>query len=352
MRDDKTEFESPVTIRKKKRSPSSPPKASPQLFDEEFYRARYGDTIPSGVDPVDDYLERGWTLGYDPSERFSTNYYLERNKDVAESGFNPLVHYVMYGREEGRRPIPFISTRKDYSHRPAVSVIIPIYNHAAFLPQRIVSILSQNYENMELIVLDDASTDNSVEVLEGLLAETGIPFRIIRNDANSGAIFSQWEKGLRLAEADIVWICESDDYCEPGFLNEIVPLFADDSIMLAFGDIQFCDSDGNRMEGLDQYRESAEPDVWNTTLVRPAAEWFRKAFSVRNVIPNVGGCVFRNQRLSDREWSELRKYSIVGDWFFYLTIARGGRIAYEPAAQAYFRQHGTNSSVKSFAEDK
>jgi hypothetical protein len=209
-----------VRLRKGARKPSGSNSPLGNLFDENFYRTRYGDSIEADVDLLENYLETGWKLGRDPSPNFSTVYYLERNPDVVEAGMNPLVHYVLYGRDEGRRPAPYTSLQKTSQYRPLVSVIVPQYNHAAFLPQRLTSIIEQEYDNLEIILLDDASTDGSVEIAERILQSSKVSYRILRNTKNSGAIFEQWQRGIHLANGEVVWICESDDYCEKSFLRE------------------------------------------------------------------------------------------------------------------------------------
>ncbi len=117
---------------------------------------------------------------------------------------------------------------------------------------------------------------------------------------------------------------------------------------IAFGRIQFADEDGNQRQFLDQYREGAEPGIWDAPLTRPARRWFVGGFGVNNVIANVGGCIFRRQSLSESVLSEAGTYSVLGDWFLYTHLAGGGQIAYEPSAVAYFRQHDSNTSVASF----
>ncbi len=71
---------------------------------------------------------------------------------------------------------------------PFVSVILPNYNHAKYLPQRIESILNQTYQNFELIILDDCSSDNSREVIERYKDNPRIS-KIIFNEKNSGSRF-------------------------------------------------------------------------------------------------------------------------------------------------------------------
>ena len=87
---------------------------------------------------------------------------------------------------------------------PKVSVIIPNYNHAQFLEQRIQSVLDQTYQDFEIIYLDDASTDNSNEVFAKFANNSRI--RAIYNQTNSGSPFKQWNKGIRLAQGEYVWI--------------------------------------------------------------------------------------------------------------------------------------------------
>ncbi len=232
----------------------------------------------------------------------------------------------------------------DNIENPLVSVIVPNYNHAAFLRDRLSSIFRQTYQNIEVIILDDCSSDNSHEVIQELIAGYEGNAVFVPNETNSGNVFRQWRKGCEMAKGDLVWICESDDYAEIDFLERMVPHFRDLAVMIAFGRIQFMDEHSNVMHGLDQYRERAQPNIWGGARSAPAHEWFAHAFSVLNVIPNVGGSLFRRQDLEQRIWETAETYSILGDWYLYLELARGGKLAYDNAATTYFRQHGNNTS--------
>jgi cellulose synthase/poly-beta-1,6-N-acetylglucosamine synthase-like glycosyltransferase len=78
---------------------------------------------------------------------------------------------------------------------PTVSVIVPNYNHARFLARRIDSILKQSFQDFELILLDDCSTDDSRSILSLYARDPRV--RIEFNEANSGGTFKQWNKGVR-----------------------------------------------------------------------------------------------------------------------------------------------------------
>ncbi len=106
---------------------------------------------------------------------------------------------------------------------PKVSVIVPNYNHESFLQQRIDSILNQTYQDFELILLDDASSDASISIIENYRYEEKVS-EIVLNTVNSGSPFKQWIKGIKLAKGEFIWIAESDDFAEPTFLETTVAM--------------------------------------------------------------------------------------------------------------------------------
>ncbi|WP_082733360.1 glycosyltransferase [Sphingobium sp. CCH11-B1] len=317
-------------------------------FDEAYYIDEYPEVRISGMDPFLHYMTLGWLERRNPSSNFSTNFYLSLYTDIAASGMNPFVHWALHGKQELRAAISFRQKIAKKRYAPKVSAIVPNYNHGRFLAQRLDSILAQTYPNIEITVLDDCSSDNSREVIDGYVERYPGRIKKMYNVVNSGGVFNQWRKGVESADGELVWICESDDFCEPDFVEKLVPFFADDSVQMAFGRILETDIEGSPNLWLDTYREHAEPGIWGTSLVRPAADWFAHGFGVSNVIANVGGCLFRRQPIALHVWEEAASYRVVGDWYLYLQIAGGGQIAWEPEAVSYFRRHGSNTSSSSF----
>ena len=90
-----------------------------------------------------------------------------------------------------------------------LSVIIPNYNHSQYLPEALSAILSQSFQPMEVIIVDDCSTDNSVEVIEAFIRKHPI-IRLYRNEQNSGVIFST-NRGLSLVTGEYVYFGAADD---------------------------------------------------------------------------------------------------------------------------------------------
>jgi glycosyltransferase involved in cell wall biosynthesis len=100
-----------------------------------------------------------------------------------------------------------------------VSVIIPNYNHARFLPRWIESVLRQTFPDFALILLDECSTDDSRSILSKYADDPRV--RIEFSEVNSGSPFKQWNKGVGFARGEYIWIAESDDYADLKFLERL-----------------------------------------------------------------------------------------------------------------------------------
>ena len=111
-----------------------------------------------------------------------------------------------------------------------LTVIIPNYNYAKYLHQRIYSILKQDIAIKKMIILDDASKDDSKEVINNIYNKLNkyIDIEVLYNEVNSGSAFKQWEKGINLVKTKYYWICEADDYAKKHFLKNIFSVMRPD----------------------------------------------------------------------------------------------------------------------------
>ena len=109
-------------------------------------------------------------------------------------------------------------------HYPTLSVVMPNYNHARFLPESLGAILDQSYRPMEIIVLDDASMDNSVEVIEEFARKEPL-IRLLRNERNMGVIHTI-NRLLKLSSGEYVHGCAADDKVLPGSFERSMHLLA------------------------------------------------------------------------------------------------------------------------------
>jgi len=294
------------------------------------------------------YLDGGWKAMPDTGKGFDASYYIKRYKELDGAPIAPFQHYICHGHAELRQPS---SRTKEIAenYQPLVSVIVPNFNHEKFLKRRLKSIEDQTYRNFEVILLDDKSSDKSRDVLKNW-AEKKHKFSVKCdfNKTNSGNAFSQWEHGMSLAEGELIWICESDDSCDTDFLETLVPHFADSSINMAVGCIEFIDTDDNHIDGMSAFRNYSEPGIWEEPITRTAAEWYAGAWGVNNIAANVGGCLLRKRTYPKHVFQTAKKYKIAGDWYLYTHVVGSGRMIYDPNAKAYFRQHGKNTSASNF----
>jgi glycosyltransferase involved in cell wall biosynthesis len=227
---------------------------------------------------------------------------------------------------------------------PPVSVIVPVFNHAKFLERRIESILGQSFRDVEVIILDDASTDGSLEVATryGHLPHV----RVIPAERNSGSAFGQWAKGLQLARGRFVWIAESDDSSAPQFLEELLPSFADSSVALAFCDSRVVDESDRPLDGYAGYYRTLDRSHWRMDYVLPAVAEVNYGLGVKNTIPNVSAVVFRRSCVTPEILEAVSRMQFAGDWMFHLRIALGHKIAYRSLPLNVHRKHASTLTRK------
>lgn len=217
---------------------------------------------------------------------------------------------------------------------PEVSVIIPNYNHIKYLKQRIDSVLQQTYQDFELIILDDCSTDDSKAVIESYRSHSKVTHTIY-NDKNSGSTFIQWERGARLATGRWLWIAESDDYADPAFLEELVKLAqSDENIGIAFCGSHWVDADGNIKDDLSLYHQSFK----RLGTVEVGQEMVKHC-----TIQNASSCLF-NRQLFLNSISNLKAYRACGDWVLYVRMLQHCDLAFTGLKLNYFRWYHANIS--------
>ncbi|GAA3757060.1 glycosyltransferase [Terriglobus aquaticus] len=131
------------------------------------------------------------------------------------------------------------STSRAYGMHPSVSVIIPSYNCARYLPRAIESALAQTYTDLEVIVVDDGSTDNTAEVIQPYLDR----IRYIRQ-ANKGLPGAR-NTGIRASQSEFVALLDADDAWLPDKLERQMPRFQDPAVTIVFTDLSVEYADGS-----------------------------------------------------------------------------------------------------------
>lgn len=224
-----------------------------------------------------------------------------------------------------------------------VSVIIPNYNYANYLIERIDSILMQTYPIYELIILDDCSTDNSVEVIEEKIKTIkDIKVQFIKNETNSGGVFKQWKKGFDVATGDYIWIAEADDSAENNFVEELIKPFDDKDMVLSYCESARIDGDNNLIrEKSDDLYDMCRTGEWNKSYIWTGREENIYHLSVTNTILNVSSVMWKKKDYTDI-FAKAGEFKVAGDWYIYYNILKDGKISWNSKPLNYYRKHGSS----------
>ncbi|WP_179351888.1 glycosyltransferase family 2 protein [Winogradskyella vidalii] len=222
--------------------------------------------------------------------------------------------------------------------KPKVSIIIPNYNHAAFLQQRLDSVFNQTFQDFEVILLDDASTDESANLLKANKNHPKVSCVVI-NTENSRSPFKQWKKGIDLAKGDYIWIAESDDYCALDFL-EICLISLNKASGIAYVQSVDVDTEGKKLSNRIDYTATFKPNIWTGDFTLNGIDFISKYLSVKNVIPNASAVVFKKELLSSNCFStQLLTMKMCGDWLFWIQLASETNITFVNKNLNFFRHH-------------
>lgn len=230
-----------------------------------------------------------------------------------------------------------------------VSVIIPNYNYGRYLDERIRSVLAQSHPIYELIILDDASVDDSIEVINGVLAGVSIDWRLILNEENSGSPWLQWFSGASRASGEYVWIAEADDLAEPAFLQSALGPLADSKVVLSYMESKQIDENSRLIaDDYAYYTGDISSQKWSVNYKETGSEEIKSALAVKNTIPNVSAAVFRRESFTStfREYlDEIISYKHAGDWVLYIRLMQRGDVAFSADNLNIHRRHGKSLTI-------
>lgn len=225
-----------------------------------------------------------------------------------------------------------------------VSVIIPNYNHASYLSQRIHSVLDQTYQNFEVIILDDCSTDDSVEIIKQFQSHPKVA-HITLNNLNSGSPFKQWKKGISLAKGDWIWIAESDDFCTPDLLDTLVDAaIGCPNAVLAYCQSYVVNEEGAILRDMRFHTDSIDKQHWRSDYCNNGEDEIKKYLLYLNTIPNASGVLFKRTayEAAAKSFEEMR---LCGDWMLWTEVLKQGNVSYSAKPLNRFREHAFTTRV-------
>jgi glycosyltransferase involved in cell wall biosynthesis len=227
-----------------------------------------------------------------------------------------------------------------------VTAVVASYNHSKFLPDRMSSLLSQTYSMLEILVIDDFSPDNSVEILRSF--EPNPKLKIIAKQKNSGWA-SVNNEGIKLSRGEFILFANCDDACDFEMVSSLVSaLNANPTAGLAFCRSNMID-ENNFVLGDDfEVRERIFKKRCQESTLLSGSEITRFLLKAC-VIPNLSAALFRRAAL-DQVGNFSTAYRVCCDWDLFFRIAERYDVAYIALPLNQFRQHAT--TVRSATKSK
>ena len=228
---------------------------------------------------------------------------------------------------------------------PAVLVLVPSYNHGAFIGDRVKSVLEQTHRNFELQVIDDSSNDQTMEVLSKFADKR---IKVTQRAVNSGSPFTAWlDAKTILSERsfDYVWIAESDDRAEPDFLKRGVrALDAAPDASVYYCHSWFIDDSDLIIGHSINYLNRVFGDMdWNRGWQMPGAEFIQRCLIKGMAIPNMSSALIRAEAFTGSVKPSLARYKLAADWVFAIAAAATGDVIFDAWDGNHFRHHARTS---------
>jgi glycosyltransferase involved in cell wall biosynthesis len=226
-----------------------------------------------------------------------------------------------------------------------ISAILPCYNHARFLKERIQSVLAQTYPVSEIIFLDDASTDDSLSLAKSILSDTTIDVRYYVNQSNSGTPYRQWNYGVLKARHELVWIAETDDSCDPKLLQNLLYYHLKNNSTITFSHSKVFSENGEDLGSISAYTNKYWPNLFCKNLCIAGDEFSSIIMSVNCAIPNASSVIFQRAAYLGAGMADDSMF-FAGDWDVWTRIARLGNVSFVSRELNYFRSHQLTTRAK------
>lgn len=233
-----------------------------QWFDERWYLKQYDDVFRKLKDPARHYYLLGWKENRNPSAEFKTAEYLKMHPECKVC---PLVF------EQNRNQGFGADKENKQNTKNAVAVIVPTYNRRNYLPKAMNMLKAQTLHNIKYIIVDDGSTDGSIEYIEDSIKDDN-RFILLRNFKNQGPSSAR-NKALSIVDSEYVGFFDIDDEIPSDYYAKLY-----NQAIQTYADIVFTNYNNEkhkigvvRTEG-DKYRVLRNGAIWDklyeTTLLK------------------------------------------------------------------------------------
>lgn len=233
----------------------------------------------------------------------------------------------------------------DNVNKPLVSIVFTSYNHKEYLKQALDSLVNQTYPNLEIIIIDDCSTDGSQEILKEYEHIQNINLRL--KTQNSGSYVKASNYGASFAKGEYILFAQCDDFAEANQIETLLNAFeSNPSVGVVFSKSNLVDEKGITFTNDFVGRERGFKRLVKENGLIPASK-MKEFLSFSCIIPNLSAALIKYDLFKEINGLSER-YLVVADWEFWLDLTEKTDFYYIHQPLNYFRQHGTTirSSIK------
>lgn len=215
--------------------------------------------------------------------------------------------------------------------QPLVSVVIPNFNYGAYIQDCIDSVLNQSYPQIEIIVVDDGSTDDSVNLVE----KYGLSVKLIRIE-NSGVSAAR-NYGMRIAKGDFLCFLDSDDTWESDKISLQLSKFVESDLGVVYSSINLCDVKLNHKGVVKAVHKGNIESLY-----------YR--FPTSAIVLLACSTAMIRSSLIHRTGEFDTRLNTSADWDFFRRLSRITKVDFVEKPLVNYRRHGSSMSVSSIEE--
>lgn len=221
-------------------------------------------------------------------------------------------------------------------NQPLISVIMASYNHKNYLREAVESVWMQSYPNIELVVVDDASTDGSIELLKSLLDSSPIPMRVEFNEQNRGPAFTIG-RAFEFSSGELIAFLASDDVYAPSRFEAQMRCFYDDpQLLLSFADALVLNQDNT-------YGVNLHDEKVRFLLSKPSGEILTYLYTHVSPLHLQCALVKKSLLLNSKAFD---RSALADDWLtnirMFEHLAQEGHCNFIDQIVCYYRHHEEN----------
>ena len=236
--------------------------------------------------------------------------------------------------------------KKNFNKGKKVSVIVPSFNYEEFLPQALDSIISQTYKNWEIIVVDDNSTDSSIDIINNYIKRYPDKIKLIVKKAEEKGLGFSYKIGVKASSGEYIAFLEADDIWLEDNLEKRMKIFDNyKEVVCVFGNA--------KIFGEERAVKNREKNVIfhfrDINIPKQSPFYFGDQIKKKIPVRTFSATVVKKDALRDIKFSN--DFFTWFDWWFHAQLSSKGKYFYIPEKNTLWRVHGDNYTSKFSEED-